>query len=406
VTRHFTGRIRLARDAQQWAFDRTVKETGKTMHFQGDGRGRLPPSVRSHEMISKHVGQNAQRVERLAAEEEGAGHPETALDLYFAAALGYGQAQHPIFAINAEKRFLHAASLRCYDEVRRLAPYTIEHVDIPWETAAVAGNLHLLPDVATPAPCVFFIPGCDMTKEMYPNPRVNHAHQRGMHLFVFDGPGQGESNLRDLPLRSDNYERAASAAIDALLERPEISEVVVYAMSFGSFWGLRLAATDSRVRAVAAPCASYGDKYYLMVEESPRYRQLFAHLTRAQSEQELDAITAPMTNDGDMARIECPTLLMAGEFDPRSPIDEVYELFDRLRAPGELWVFSDQHHMVSLGASGADMWSQDIHFLGMDWLRDRIQGRPMANAGEVLYVIPGVGGPNGPRTAHRRAWFE
>ena len=406
MTRHFTGRIRLARDVEQWAFDRAVKETGKTMHFQGDGRGRLPATVRSHQMISKHLGQHAQRVERLAAEEAAAGHPETALDLYFAAALAYGQAQHPIFAVNREKRFLHAASLRCYDELRRLAPYTIEHVDIPFDGSAVAGNLHLLPGATEPAPCVFFIPGCDMTKEMYPNPRLNHAHQRGMHLFVFDGPGQGESNLRGLPMRADNYERAASAAIDALLERPEIGEIAVYAMSFGSFWGLRLAATDPRVRAIAAPCASYGDKYYLMTEESPRYRQLFAHLTRAESEQELDAITAAMTNHGDMDRIECPTLLMAGEFDPRSPIEEVYELFDRLRAPGELWVFSDQHHMVSLGASGPDMAAQDIHFLGMDWLRDRLRGRPLANDGEVLYIVPVAGGPNGARAAHKRAWFD
>ena len=50
------GRIRLRRDGQQWEFDRVVKETGRVFHFQPSGRGGLPPSVRMHAMISKHVG--------------------------------------------------------------------------------------------------------------------------------------------------------------------------------------------------------------------------------------------------------------------------------------------------------------------------------------------------------------
>ena len=41
------------------------------------------------------------------------------------------------------------------------------------------------------APLVIFIPGCDMTKEIYPDPRIMQAHYRGMHMLVIDGPGQG-----------------------------------------------------------------------------------------------------------------------------------------------------------------------------------------------------------------------
>src|SRR5918992_1457674 len=91
------GRIRLRRDSQQWEFDRVVKETGRVFHFQPPGRGGLPPSVRMHAMISKHVGKVGQRLERLAAEEAGAGHDATAMDLYFDAATAYAEAQHTIF---------------------------------------------------------------------------------------------------------------------------------------------------------------------------------------------------------------------------------------------------------------------------------------------------------------------
>ena len=64
-----TGRPHLQRDQQQWFFDWMIKETGKTFHFQPDGRGRFPRSVRSHSMISKHMGQAARRLERLAQAE-------------------------------------------------------------------------------------------------------------------------------------------------------------------------------------------------------------------------------------------------------------------------------------------------------------------------------------------------
>ena len=63
------GRARLARDSQQWVLDYLVQETGKVFHFQGEGRGNLPRAVRSHSMISKHVGQSARRLEALARTE-------------------------------------------------------------------------------------------------------------------------------------------------------------------------------------------------------------------------------------------------------------------------------------------------------------------------------------------------
>ena len=49
------GRAPLARDSQQWMLDYLIQETGKVFHFQGEGRGRLPRGVRSHDMISKHL---------------------------------------------------------------------------------------------------------------------------------------------------------------------------------------------------------------------------------------------------------------------------------------------------------------------------------------------------------------
>ena len=286
-----------------------------------------------------------------ASPRQAAGHPETALDFYFQATALYGGAQHIIFETNDEKRYLYAGVRRCYDQVIALAPYRLEHIDIPWNGTLVSGNLHLCPN-RTSAPLVFYLPGCDSLKEVWPHPFFNAAHQRGMHVFSFDGPGHPESNLRGIRLTADNFEDAASTALDYLVQRPEIdaTQIGVYSISLASFWGMRFAARDRRIRAIAAPAASVAEKYFLMDLESPRWKQLFAYTTQSKTEAELDAVMGDMTLDGYMAKITCPTLLAVGEYDPRGPIDEIYRMFDQLTAPAELWVFADQHHMPSIGA--------------------------------------------------------
>ena len=180
----------------------------------------------------------------------------------------------------------------------------------------------------------------------------------------------------------------------------------MHALSFGSYWGLRIAATDPRITAIAAPWASYVDKYYLMNEESPRYKQLFGYITQSSSEEEIDRIVEQMTMDGRMKDIRCPTLLICGEYDPRAPLDELYPLFDQLQAPGELWVMPDQHHSASVSGRHGGVWDADIHAFACDWLRDRFNGIPVRYPGEVLYVEPSGAGPNSTAVKLKRRWYE
>ena len=402
--------IRLKRDSQQWVFDRTIQESGKVFHFQGPGRGFLPPSVHQHDMIAKHMGREGFKLRELAIQEETAGHRATALELYFDAANVLAQAQHTIFETDDEKRLLHGLSIRCFDRVRELAPYPIERIEIPWEDRQVYGNLHLLPD-SRQAPCLIVIPGCDMTKEMYPHPLGNHAGQRGMHLLTLDGPGQGECNIDGTKLTADNYERAVSAAVDYLLTRPEVDPeaIAVLGVSFGSFWSFRAAAHDSRFRAHVSTWASICDKHHLMNVESPRYKQLFAYLTGAESEDDLDAIVARMTNSQDAPRIQSPSLLTVGEYDPRSPLSEVQGIYDRMTCERELWVFENQHHMCTLAGhamfSDKGIWNHDSYWLALDWISDRLGGVPVRNSGEVTFLRGDGIGPHDARALLARDWL-
>ena len=100
-------------------------------------------------------------------------------------------------------------------------------------------------------------------------------------------------------------------------------------------------------------------------------------------------------------------LLVAGEYDLRSPIDEVYRMFDQVQAPAELWVFADQHHMPSIGgAESAGASSAPLHGVMCDWLRDRFADKPLRHPGQVVYVEANSAGPNSANVSCKRAWYE
>jgi hypothetical protein len=394
------GQAHLHRDNQQWIFDYVIQQSGRTYHWWTNDERTLPESVRSHGMVSKHLGRRglANEAEGLAALEGG--DPQTALKRYWGATRDLIKAQHHIFEVNEEKQFLYDSMRRCYDKVRELCSYTIERIEIPWEGTVVAGWLHICPDVGR-APLLFYMPGCDTTCESSPDPTKNLNHARGLHVFSFDGPGLGQSNMRGIRLTADNFEAAASAALDVLVQRPEIDaeNIVTYGGGMGSFWAMRLAATDTRIKA-AATKSSYSDKYFIFTEDSPRYKRLFTFLTQSTTEEELDDAAIAMVLDGYMERIECPTLMLTGEYDHRDPLDEVYRLFDQMTAPKELWVFADQFHQLSFGGNTS------VYDTMLEWLCERIAGKEMARDGAVLYIEPGSESPDSPTAHRKRRWYH
>ena len=398
---------RLNRDGHQWIYDWIVKETGRVFHWDEEGR-ELPGTVKSHGQISKHLGRQAQRLEKVAQEEEQAGHASTAFDLYFRASAKFAAAQHPVLETNDEKRYLHGRCIANYEKVIEHAPYKIERLEIPFEGVELQCNFHLMPGEPK-APLVIFIPGCDMTKEIYPDPRIMQAHYRGMHLLVIDGPGQGTSNLRNIKLTPDNYERAVLAIAESIAKRDEVDEkkIVVYALSMGCHWGLEVAASGHPlIKAVAGAWASFLDKYYILDTFSPRYKQLFGYLMGASSEEELDGWVAKMTVEGRETEIKCPVLMTVGEYDSRSPVELVYNFYEKVTAPKELWVYEDTYHQARL--FGEEQARHDQHMMCQDWLVDALNGKYSKNYARKTYLRTGGGGPSGAQgeDQHAMRWWE
>ncbi|HET7036441.1 MAG TPA: alpha/beta fold hydrolase [Thermomicrobiaceae bacterium] len=372
------------RDNQQWLLDWLVKETGRVQNFANDER-TVPAEVKSYRMIPRVLAKQAAHFETIARAAEDHGHTDTAAQVYWRAMRVYLEAQHTIFEDdNPEKIFLHQKTLECFDKTARYSGNVVETVEVPWEGVQIQGRLHLHQDRRR-APTVLFLPGMDMTKESFPNPLGNPFLKRGMNVLSIDGPGQGISNIRKIRVRADNYERAASAAIDFLVERPEVdpAQIAVVGSSFGSHWGARTAALDTRVKALATTHAVVGPKQAIFDEASPRFKQVFMYMAGIHDEEAFDAMTADMSTVGYASQISCPSLLVAGEYDPLCHLEAIVEYFAEVAGPKELWVFENEFHRVTNKEGIADL---EIFPFMADWVKDALEGKLPADLNKLVLI--------------------
>ena len=383
------------RDNQQWILDWLVKQTGRVQNFANDERD-VPPEVKSYRMIPRVLNKHARHYEDIARAAEAAGHTDTARQIYWRAAQVYREAQHSIFQDDSrEKIFLHGKHVECFEKVVEYAELPVEKVEIPWEGASIQARFHLLKDRRR-ASAVLFIPGMDMTKETFPNPLANPFARRGMHALAIDGPGQGISNLRKIRVTDDNYERAASAAIDFLVSRPEVDpeKIAIVGSSFGSHWGPRTAARDQRVKVLATNHAVMGSKRPIFEEASPRFKQMFMYMAGLSDEEAFDRMAERMTTVGYGARITCPTLTVTGEYDPLCHLEDALDFFDELAGPKELWVFENEFHRVSSKEGIAGL---EIYPFMADWVNDALENRLPSDLHKVVLIPQKSGaGPYSP----------
>ncbi|HET9903935.1 MAG TPA: CocE/NonD family hydrolase [Xanthobacteraceae bacterium] len=372
------------RDNQQWLLDHMVKTTGRVQNFAYDQR-IVPPEVKSYAMIPRAIEKVARHIETLARAAEKAGHRKTAGELYWNASEHYREAQHTIFEDdNPEKIYLHGKLLECFDGVMRLADNPIERVEIPFEGNYIQGVFHMLPG-RPKAPTVLWIPGMDITKESVIDPNRHPFVERGMHCLMIDGPGQGTSNIRKIRVTHDNYRRAGKAAIDWLVQRPEVDaeKIGVSGFSFGSYWGMEIAATDPRVKAIATAAACYGPKRAIFEQASPRFKQVFMYMAGIHDEDAFDEMAAKMTLDGLAPQVKCPSLQVVGEFDPLAPLDDVLAVYRKVPPPRELWVVENDFH-VPRGIENFG-FTQFYPFLA-DWLADAFSRGKPADLDQIILV--------------------
>jgi dipeptidyl aminopeptidase/acylaminoacyl peptidase len=391
-------KLRTQRDNQQWMLDLALNMRGRVQNFERDDI-EVPAGkrARNYRMLPKVWREAAERHEKLARRAEAVGANECATYHYDHAIDAYRMAQHPIyFDDHPVKQSLYGKLSEMVDLRSKVAGYPIERVEVPFgKGKTISCLLHLLPG-RPKAPVVLYVPGMDQTKEVFPKAYHNIALARGFHVLAMDGPGQGNSNLQKIRAVGDNYERAGAAVMDYLIKRPEVDakKIAIYGVSMGSYWSLRLSSYDHRAAAVVSAVACFNPNNTIFTQSSPRFKQMFMYMAGYDDEAKFDKeVAAGMTVRGYMAKIKCPALLVAGEFDPLCPLEDAIEAYQDLKVPKEMWVFENQHHPL-WGLS--NLGGMDCHDYVMDWLRAFFSGkRALTARGRIAYIRESGDGPWG-----------
>ncbi len=307
------------------------------------------------------------------------GHRATARDCYVRAALLLGVGYHPLYGTPVDSRLVDAFHLQMqtfesavalFDPPAEKFDVTYEHTKLPAYFVRAPRHEH---DVR---PVILVGGGWDSTVvENYLGIGVA-ALERGYHVLLHDGPGQGRLLVDEgLPLRYD-WERVVTPVVDAALAIDVVDpERIVYEpWSLGGYFAPRVAAYEHRLAAIVADPGQLdvGGKFARPMKMFGLDDAAIARLPTLDPADELKVMTAI---DGDrslhwkivqrgfwtngasdmsswlaeldkwklepdeVAAIHCPTLVTAAQHDMAS--SNAKELYDALTCPKSFLEFTD-----------------------------------------------------------------
>lgn len=367
---------------QGWILDVLVGMGGQTVlfpevdaldeelgHDHGD-TGLIFSRAKTGAMLTKATSETAAQIQKRAEFYEHAGFPLTAKDLFLRAGLLWGMVQYGYFRDDPRKSLFHQKCRDCIDRSLAYEPTPVERVEIDFDGKTLYGLLCLPSQQTRGAPAVILGPGMDMIKEEYILPSLRYYATRGMVTFALDGPGQGETLLHGLKVDLTNYERSISAVIDYLDGRAEVDSrrIGFLGLSMGSYWGMRCAATEPRLRAVFTALGCYGDMGRIFNGAQPNFKTNYMFMSGYEDEDAFDRELASKMHLWDLApRIGCPVFMGFGEFDALQTVEEALKLYEMINAPKEICIFENEFH--PLGGVAAELFR-----LGAEWLERALRG--------------------------------
>jgi fermentation-respiration switch protein FrsA (DUF1100 family) len=377
---------------QRWLLDATVQTLGlewdqaRIAYTLGpcgpDATGdfnTIRSRVHKYNDIAREYTRAAVRREKMARQFEADGHTIAARESYFIAALLYGSAQWPIFAVTRENLALNERKAAAYAKYIDLADHEIRKVEVPFGGKSLPGYLHLpLRRGAGKLPAVWAIGGMDSIKEIGVALYGDKLLERGIAVLALEGPGQGECCVREIHPTGTNWLQAGPLVLSWLRSQPEIDpdRIALSGVSMGSYWGTQVASVDERLKGcvVRSVCHEPGLNTLFNVA-SPTFKLRFMYMAGFNDEAEFDKYAQTYSLKGTGEKIKVPYLVMGGEDDQLSPIEFTYDLFDTISAPKQLLVYEGAEHGL-VGSSAAALGPSQTTFMA-DWLKDRLDGKSM-----------------------------
>jgi esterase/lipase len=282
---------------------------------------------------------------QLAAEALKGGHHKTGADRLFRASNYYRMADFFLKIDDDRKLVTARKSVAAFLGGVRQSGRPVEPVRVPYEDTTLKGYwCRPIDDAAAPR-AIVLIGGLDSTaEELYFT--VYGLIERGFHILIIEGPGQG-TVLREQKLTSRfDYEVVGTAAYDWVRARPEMvkAPIALIGMSLGGYYSLRIACFEHRFSALVSwsPIENYGEFW----KDRPDNHNLAPHVQwvlGASSMAQAREIMSRFDVARHVDKIVCPTLLCVAEHDG-SPLSlqQSKSVFEKLKCPKTWHYFSEQ----------------------------------------------------------------
>lgn len=319
----------------------------------------------------------ASQIERTADAAAAEGRQFTAGNYYIRAGNYYFTGER--FVPPGEQKLdLYRRALRCFHAGFQRRYPEIQHVDVPYEGAAMAAYFMKAPGVSGRAPTVVLFDGLDNCKEMSVIFAGLEFAKRGMHTLAIDGPGQGETlRLRDIKSRPD-YEVAGTAAYEYIAARLDVDpkKVTVMGYSLGGYYAPRIVAFEKRYAACVALGASRWDMHAAQIARKRQFEAdpktiaqstfQFPWVFGAKDMDEVIEMSKRFTLAGAAGRIECAFLVTHGANDQVTPVEAAEKLYAEVGSKNKtLKIFTAEE-------GGAEHCHVDNRQVGIDFIADWI----------------------------------
>lgn len=190
------------------------------------------------------------------------GHVASARAAFLRASACYATSFHPLYGAPVDQRLLAAfrKQVRALDHGLALGPHPVAPVSIPFEDLSLPAYMIPAQGQETAVrPLIILNNGYDGTITDMHFASAVAASQRGYHVLLFDGPGQGAILYeQNIPLRPD-WENVIRAVVDFAIGLPGVdpSRIALSGWSLGGHLAPRGASGEPRIAALIADPATW-----------------------------------------------------------------------------------------------------------------------------------------------------
>ncbi|WP_322068432.1 alpha/beta hydrolase family protein [Paraburkholderia bannensis] len=276
-----------------------------------------------------------------AAHAAGAGCHVTAREAQAAAIADLLFAQMAFNHDNARKRALYDRLVGATQQLCEWSEGHMTRVEVPFELSRLAGWL-VRPRARQALGTVLVFGGQSGWGVAY-LPIARALAKRGLATLLAEGPGQGETRMRQGVHVDVNVEAAYSQFISFILNDATLGQPGIWGNSVGGLWAARTAASDSRIRA----CCVNGGLAAPTLLPFRTFAEQAAAMLGTDDEDAIRSNFERMSFRPGRDRIACPLLVLHGGADPLVKLEDQQPFLDAAQsADASLKVWEDGEHTI------------------------------------------------------------